>query len=85
MLVASGVKRTADEDGDAESKRPRVAEHCALSTEEILSKVEERENARKCKDFATSDQLRDALRDMGGLYAIENVSGGANPGGREAG
>lgn len=65
MLVASGVKRTADEDGDAESKRPRVAEHCALSTEEILSKVEERENARKCKDFATSDQLRDALRDMG--------------------
>lgn len=47
------------------SKRPRIAEHCQISTAVIIAKVEERETARRAKNFQFSDFKRDELRDIG--------------------
>lgn len=59
------MKRATDGMGDADLKRPRVAESCTEDLEVILRKVAEREAARRAKDFGTSDQLRDELRATG--------------------
>jgi cysteinyl-tRNA synthetase len=40
----------------------------------VLAKLEERVAARKAKDFAASDRIRDDLAKMG--YAIKDVAGG---------
>jgi cysteinyl-tRNA synthetase len=40
----------------------------------VIAKLEERAAARKSKDFARSDQIRDELAGMG--YAIKDVAGG---------
>jgi len=40
----------------------------------VLAKLEERLAARKAKDFAASDRIRDELAEMG--YAIKDVAGG---------
>ena len=42
--------------------------------EEALSLLEERQAARRAKDYKTADALRDRLRDMG--YAIEDTAQG---------
>ncbi len=41
---------------------------------EALAMLEERQAARKAKDFARADQMRDALKDMG--YAVEDTVNG---------
>ena len=41
---------------------------------EALSLLEQRQQARKAKDFAKADALRDALRDLG--YAVEDTAQG---------
>ena len=40
----------------------------------VIARLEERAAARKNKDFARSDQIRDELLNMG--YAIKDVAGG---------
>ena len=41
---------------------------------EALALLEERQSARKAKDFARADRMRDALKDMG--YAVEDTAAG---------
>ncbi len=41
---------------------------------EALDMIEERQQARKAKDFKRADELRDALKDMG--YAVEDTANG---------
>ena len=41
---------------------------------EALALVEERQAARKAKDFSRADQIRDALNNMG--YAVEDTAAG---------
>ena len=45
-----------------------------LPDEEILKKIEERQNARQNKDFATADAIRDELKAKG-IVLIDTPEG----------
>ena len=72
MLAAGALLGLAEADPDSWFRGDEAA--AGLSPEDIDALIEQRNAARKAKDFATSDKIRDDLKTKG--IVLEDGPGG---------
>jgi cysteinyl-tRNA synthetase len=74
LKVLAGILGLLEESPEAFLKRGAGSQESGLADEEIQSLVAKREQARKDKDFAESDRIRDLLANEG--ISLEDAAGG---------